>query len=165
MITLLGAVGPMTISPPEAYRPRTLVGFDIGSAGFGGVWYWMLPAIPIDPEAATVVCSFCCRVPLTPLMFPWTKIMLALRSPGPGQLRDRGGDLRGGHSAHVRRAPPDRHALLAERGVRKRHGGRSQREVCRRRDLRVGVRRHERRVDPVPPHDVLGVGQLDRSAA
>src|SRR2546425_13170883 len=75
----------MTISPPEANRPRTLVGFDIGSAGFGGVWYWMLPAIPIDPEEATVVCSFCCRVPLTPLMFPWTKIMLALRSPGPCQ--------------------------------------------------------------------------------
>jgi len=72
MMRLLGAVGPMMISPPEAYNPRMLVGFDVGSDGLGGVWYWMLPVIVIDPEAAIVVCSFCCRVPLSPLTFPFT---------------------------------------------------------------------------------------------
>src|SRR5437016_3246338 len=89
MVTLLGAAAPMTMSPPAEYRPRTLMGFDVGSAGFGGVWYWTLPEIMIEPEAAIVVCSFCCRVPLTPVpvvpfpMLPLTKIMLALVFPGP----------------------------------------------------------------------------------
>src|SRR2546427_6069704 len=91
MVTLFGAAAPMTISPPAEYRPRTLVGFDVGSAGFGGVWYWTLPEIMIEPEAAIVVCSFCPRVPLTPApvepfpMLPCTKIMPALAFPGPCQ--------------------------------------------------------------------------------
>ena len=47
-------------------------GFDVGSDGFGGVWYWTLPWMVIVPEAATVVCSFCWRVPLSELICPWT---------------------------------------------------------------------------------------------
>ena len=46
----------MTISPPDEYSPSTFVGFEVGSEGFGGAWYWMFPWIVMLPDAAMVVC-------------------------------------------------------------------------------------------------------------